>query len=408
MENFDENPNEQKINILKYSSTINPSINNKLISNKTISKLNSPKNVVIKKDNKSQTITNFLFQKIFSKYNIFNNRKEKYISSLKRFHHLNDFFNEENDSICNNKNIFSIHSIQLDNKHLRLISTRNIQGPKTSLLDNIKNNSKLFNIHYINSQKKRTDIVKYKFLLSKKNYYKRISDLKENSLFNKNDLNDLELRLKLFKTAKTREDYLFLKPNNNYIKVKRDKADKDHSSLPSVHKILYDQINRNNLNISSKIKNNKKNCKICLKKHKFDLKKKSINKNIDRKLQKIINDNYKEYLNDISGSDSNKSERTKEPLTHKNKQISDKIFFSKINRKVIFVKNRLFNLDKNSNNLDISSKENGDEEKCKLDVLDAFFPDKINSVYKIKKNGKQNDNFREINKNNIVKGKKML
>ena len=112
MENFDENPNEQKINILKYPSTINPSINNKLISNKTISKLNSPKNVVIKKDNKSQTITNFLFQKIFSKYNIFSNRKEKYISSLKRFHHLNDFFNEENDSICNNKNTFSIHSIQ--------------------------------------------------------------------------------------------------------------------------------------------------------------------------------------------------------------------------------------------------------------------------------------------------------
>ena len=174
MENFDENPNEQKINILKYPSTINPSINNKLISNKTISKLNSPKNIVIKKDNKSQTITNFLFQKIFSKYNIFNNRKEKYISSLKRFHHLNDFFNEENDSICNNKNTFSIHSIQLDNNHLRLISTRNIQEPKTSLLDNIKNNSKLFNIHYINSQKKRTDIVKYKFLLSKKNYYKKI------------------------------------------------------------------------------------------------------------------------------------------------------------------------------------------------------------------------------------------
>ena len=223
MENFDEINNEKKINILKDSSTISPSINNKLISYKTISKLNSPKNVIIKKDNKSQTITNFLFQKIFSKYNIFNNRKEKYISSLKRFHHINDFFNEENDSISNNKNTFSIHSIQLDNNHLRLISTRNIQEPKTSLLDNIKNNSKLFNIHYINSQKKRTDIVKYKFLLSKKNYYKRISDLKENILFNKNDLNDLELKLKIFKTAKTKENSLLLKLNNNYIKVKRRK-----------------------------------------------------------------------------------------------------------------------------------------------------------------------------------------
>jgi len=406
MENFVENNNEKKINILKDSSTISPSINNKLISYNTISKLNSPKNVIIKKDNKSQTITNFLFQKIFSKYNIFNNRKEKYISSLKRFHHINDFFNEENDSISNNKNTFSIHSIQLDNNHLRLISTRNIQEPKTSLLDNIKNNSKLFNIHYINSQKKRTDIVKYKFLLSKKNYYKRISDLKENSLFNKNDLNDLELKLKIFKTAKTKENSLLLKLNNNYIKVKKDKADKDYSSLPSIHKILSDNLTRNNLNISSKIKNNKKNFKICLKKHKFDLKKKNANKNIDSKLQKIINDNYKEYLNDISGSDSNKSENSKEPLTHKNRQISDKIFFSKIKRKVIFVKNGLFRLDKNSNNLDISSKENGDVEKCKLDVLDVFTPDKINSVYKMKKTGKQNDNFREIDKNYIVKGKK--
>ena len=259
----------------------------------------------------------------------------------------------------------------------------------------------MFNIHYINSQKKRTDIVKYKFLLSKKNYYKRISDLKENSLFNKNDLNDLELKLKIFKTAKTKENSLLLKLNNNYIKVKRDKADKDYSSLPSIHKILSDNLTRNNLNISSKIKNNKKNFKICLKKHKFDLKKRNANKNIDSKLQKIINDNYKEYLNDISGSDSNKSENSKEPLTHKNRQISDKIFFSKIKRKVIFVKNGLFRLDKNSNNLDISSKENGD-----VDVLDAFTPDKINSVYKMKKTGKQNDNFREINKNNIVKGKR--
>jgi hypothetical protein len=379
MESIDENNfYEQNINILKDSSTINPLINNKIISYKT----NSPKNVVIKKDSKSQTSTNFLFQKIFSKYNFFSNRKEKCINSLKRIHYINDFFNEENDSICNNKNAFSIHSIQLDNNRLRLISTKNIQEPKTSLLDNIKKNSKLFNIHLINSHKKRTDIVKNKFLLSKKNYFKRISDLKENSLFNKNDLNDFELKLKIFKTAKTKENYLLLKPNNNYIKVKRDKTDKDHSSLPTVHKMFYDNLTRNNLNISSRINNYKKNGKIYLKKHNFDLKKKNINKNIDNKLQKIINDNYKEYLNDISGSDSNKSEKEKEHLTHKNRQISDKIFFSKINRKVIFVKNGLYKLDKNSNNLDFSSKENGDVKKCKLDL---FIPDKINSVYKIKK-----------------------
>lgn len=399
MENFDEINHEQSINILKEPSTNK----NKLISYQTISKLNSPKNTVIKKDNKSQTSTNFLFQKIFSKYNLFNNRKENYINSLKRFHHINDFFNEENDSISNNKNAFSIHSIQLDNNRLRLISTRNIQEPKTSLLDNLKNSSKLFNIQYINSKKKRTDIVKYKFLLSKKNYYKRISNLKENSLFNKNDLSDFELKLKIFKTTKTKENYLLLKPNNNYIKAKRDKIDKDHSSLPSIHKIFYENLFRNNLNISSKIKNNKKNYKICLKKHKFDLKKKNVSINIDNKLQKIINDNYKEYLNDISGSDSNRSERTNEPLTHKNKKISDKFFFSKINRKVIFVKNGLYKLKKNSHDYDISSKENGDIEKCKLDI---FTPDKINSVYKII--GKQNDNSRELNKNNIVKGTKVL
>jgi len=403
MENIDENNYEQNMNYLKDPSSSNSSFNNKLISYQTISKLNSPKNVVIKKDNKSQTSTNFLFQKIFSKSNFFSNRKENYINSLKRFHHINDFFNEENDSISNNKNAFSIHSIQLDNNRLRLISTRNIQEPKTSLLDNLKNSSKLFNIHYINNKKKRTDIVKYKFLLSKKNYYKRISDLKENSLFNKNDLSDFELKLKIFKITKTKENCLLLKPNNNYIKAKRDKTDKDHSSLPSIHKIFYDNLYRNNLNISSKLKYNKKNYKICLKKHKFDLKKNNINKNIDSKLQKIINDNYKEYLNDISGSDSNRSERTKEPLTHKNKTISDKFLFSKINRKVIFVKNGLYKLKKNSNDFDISSKENGDIEKCKLDI---FTPDKINSVYTII--GKQNDNFRELNKNNIVKGKKML
>jgi hypothetical protein len=285
-----------------------------------------------------------------------------------------------------------------------LISTKNIQEPKTSLLDNMKKNSKLFNIHLINSHKKRTDIVKNKFLLSKKNYYKRIFDFKENNLFNKNSLNDFKLKLKIFEIAKTKENCLLLKQNYNYIKIKRDKTDKNHSSLPSVYKSFYENLTRRNLNISSKIKNNKNNCKICLKKHKFDLKKKSINKNIDSKLQKIINDNYKEYLNDISGSDSNKSERTKEPLTHKNRQLSDKILFSKINRKVIFVKNGLNKLYKSNNNLDISSKENGDVEKCKLDL---FTPDKINSVYKIKNIANQNDNFRETNKNNIVKGKKM-
>ena len=267
MESIDKNNYDQNINILKNISTISPSINNKLISYKTISKLNSPKNLVIKKDNKSQTSTNFLFKKIFSKYNFFNNRKEKYINSLKRIHYMNDFFNEESDSICNNKNSFSIHSIQLDNNHLRLISTKNIQEPKTSLLDNIKNSSKLFNIHYINSKIKRTDIVKNKFLLSKKNYYKRIS------------LNDFKLKLKIFEIAKTKENCLLLKQNYNYIKIKRDKTDKNHSSLPSVYKSFYDNLTRRNLNISSKIKNNKKNCKICLKKHKFDLKKISINKN---------------------------------------------------------------------------------------------------------------------------------
>lgn len=154
MENINENNYEEKINILKATSKKSPSINNKLIPYKTISKLNSPKNIIIKKDNKSQTSTNFLFQKIFSKYNLLSNRKESSINSLKRFHYLSDALNEENDSSCNNKNAFSIHSIQLDNNHLRLISTRSIQEPKSSLLDNIKNNSKLLNIHYINSKKK--------------------------------------------------------------------------------------------------------------------------------------------------------------------------------------------------------------------------------------------------------------
>lgn len=103
-------------------------------------------------------------------------------------------------------------------------------------------------------------------------------------------------------------------------------------------------------------------------------------------------------MNDISGSDSNRSEGAKESLTHKNKQVSDKIFYSKIKRKVIFVKNGIYNSNKNNNDLNNSSKENGDVEKCKLDV---FTPDKINSVFRIKKITKQNDNFREKHKNII-------
>lgn len=410
MKNNEGENNNQKIKILKKSVIINSLNNKQLNPDKTflISNLKLPNNSILKKNNKTQSSTNFLFHKIFKNINNHNNISNK-------FNFIKDLQGEDIDinSKMNYKNIyknkFLINSIQLDKNNLRLISSR-----KINFYDNTKNNSDLSNNRHIGSKKNSLDVIKNRFLLSKINYYKRI--LNENCNLDKNDLNNIDFNLNDYKALNLLKinKNLFHKINN--IKLRRNRDEKDLLYFPSIHNSFKDNLikNSSSISIKNKITRNKdiytnlKNEKSNNKTIRYNYLNEYINFNNDKKdnkkneknkckehlnLKNIINENYIEYLNDISSSsDSNNDndEEKKKLLTPNNKNILNKFFSSKKKYKVINIKNGIFNLNKT--NLNILSRNDKNVEEYNLNI---FPSNRINSIYKINKTGIKIKSFSE-------------
>ena len=352
MENNEEKNNYKELNIMKNIFLINPSLNKDIIQDKTFTFSNiKSKNYLFKKiDSKSQTSSNFLYNNLYLRNN-YSNKNQYNINNI--------YFSQDIFSDDNRNNNLLINTIQLDKNNLRLISNRSIKNKQMSILDKINNNSDFFNSQYYNTKKNRIDIVKYRFLLSKKNYFKRINNLKENNILI-NNINNLNLKLNEYKNNKTINKINFLLLNNHINEqVKKNNIKKNNSSFPSInnsiHKSLFDIVNKNNSSISIKIKNenikndNKRNNKLLKSinhkcnffshrdSHKINIDNKednSINKKIYKnnsfETKNIINDQYNKYLDDISSSESNKSKEKNDILNSVNKNMMNKILASNL------------------------------------------------------------------------------
>ena len=410
---------------MKDSLLINPFINRDLSPNKTISisKINTPKNISQKIDSKSQTSSNFLYYSKNSRNNYYN--KENNINGL---NYIKGFFTNDIDINSNiNKNLF-INTIQLDKNNLRLISTRYIQNKNISLADNDKNNSEEVLSKYINSKKNRTDIVKNRFLQSQKNFYKRISNLKENN-FIQNNLINFKIMLKEYKNSNSlkKKNYLLLKTNNINPKSNGNKG--ESTSFPSIqnslHKTNNGKINKNNSIIYIKFKNkdiknatlknksinNKVNIYSQRLKYNYENKLQKEDRNDAKKIngnnkvnnsfesKKIINDNYNKYLNDISSTDSNKSKSKDNKISSVNTKILNKILYKKMKHKAIHIKNGIFNLNKNK--LNISVVENNNNKKKEKQKNIFFRDNNIKSLLSLKKQSGVSKSNPEINQNVI-------
>ena len=330
-----DNSNEKKtlyktINILKDSLIINSSIHKDLSPNITISnsKIIIPKENIQKIDNKSQTSSNFIYNtNLINNYQ--NNIKKGY--SYDKVNHLKEYFindnNIYNDNETNHKKKYNIYinNIQLDKNSLRLISTRFIKNKRMPL---IRSNSEFLVVSNINIKKNRSDIVKFRFLQSQKNYYKRISNLKDfNDL--KNNLNNFKLESNDFEKNKS-----IKKRNNALLNSYKEKA-----SLPFIYNSIqnshYKNNNKKNKIIYINFKNKDRKEDIIQKQKLFRhieqnfssnrIKINKLKKEEEKNINKINNNNKSNnnrYINNIS-SESNKSKE--------NKKLNTIIIFISIN-----------------------------------------------------------------------------
>lgn len=86
-----------------------------------------------------------------------------------------------------------------------MISTRFIKNKSESIINISKNDSKVLNYRYLNNRINRPNIVKYRFLQSQKNYYKRMNNLKENN-FPKKSIINLNSQLNQYKKSKSMKE----------------------------------------------------------------------------------------------------------------------------------------------------------------------------------------------------------
>ena len=341
----------------------------------TANKFNSPKSIF---HFNNKTSSNYLFYKINS---MINNIERRNLDSK-----------EENSKINNNKDFNAlttrkhnlVNTIQLDRNYLNLISKNNIKNKKIfSYIDSNKNNSQ-----FIRNKKSKIDLIKYKFLLGKMNYYKRITNLKYDFLHYKRKINPFHSSLKRMRS--------FLSLNDD---TKFNSLNNENLSFPSIenHKINSStQIKFKNFNFK-KDKNQTKNNKI----EKYSIYKNIFNKNKNSDInnamnnkfhhniklnddkkgdnlnsEKIIEDNYNEYLNDISSSDSNSQIKSK--IREKtDKKIEVNSLNEQISNRLKKIRKQIINLEKskasffkgmnlNMNNYSIVNKINKLDSRLKL------------------------------------------
>ena len=258
-------------------------------------------------------------------------------------------------------------------------------------------------------KKNRSDIVKFRFLQSQKNYYKRISNLKDfNDL--KNNLNNFKLESNDFEKNKS-----IKKRNNALLNSYKEKA-----SLPFIYNSIqnshYKNNNKKNKIIYINFKNKDRKEDIIQKQKLFRhieqnfssnrIKINKLKKEEEKNINKINNNNKSNnnrYINNIS-SESNKSKENKK-LNTINKKFVNKILSKNLNHKIIHIKKGIFDLNKNILNIssgDKEEQENKDTKKIKNKNKKNFFKENnIKSIFRIKRVTIDNSSLPEINENLI-------
>lgn len=281
-------------------------LNNRKSTKNDIPKFrNSSRNKIINLQGNTSSRFNLYKNYILS----INDSKESLVGKEKLF---SNFFN----LTSNKKNNF-INSVQLNINHLRNISTKNIKSKSKifTLLTNDKDNNpnilhSLIKTPFI---KKKFDFIKNKFLLGQKNYFKRFNF--RPSFTSKRIYPYLNKKpQKSYEEDKKLKKYFF-EPDD--INAQTMKEIKDNISIPSIKnmKTIYPRniIFKKNKFTSIKIK--KFNFPSILEKSSklvFEYKNlpdKSKKNEENNKSRKNIDENNNQYLNEISSSESNNSEK---------------------------------------------------------------------------------------------------
>ena len=366
-------------------------LNNRKSNLNTFSKINIPRNSILKKN---KTSSNFILYKINSLYNSNDSKENLTKLDEKQLDKSKEIFNNDINSFNSftSRRNNGVNTIQLDENYLRLISTKNIKNKRaSSLLYNIKNNSQFINSLYIPNKKKRADLIKYKYLLGKINYFKRIFHLKDGITLKskRNNLSPFQLNIKynIYNDDLNKSKYLLLQSEE----IKSNKNINENFSFPSIPyhkihnnirkfrftsiKIKKDFYQKKNTNQNNNNIGNKKNNLI-------DITKDNEENNKSTSPEKIIEDNYNEYLNDISCSESNKSKNEIRSKIKYKKNLEDKI-----TKRIKDLKKKIFNYDKNDINKNIK------RNKMYENIL------KMDKTIKLKKMTFKKRKDAEVNKN---------
>ena len=281
-------------------------LNNRKSTKNDIPKFrNSSRNKIINLQGNTSSRFNLYKNYILS----INDSKESLVGKEKLF---SNFFN----LTSNKKNNF-INSVQLNINHLRNISTKNIKSKSkifTPLTNDKDNNPNI--LHSLIKTpfiKKKFDFIKNKFLLGQKNYFKRFNF--RPSFTSKRIYPYLNKKpQKSYEEDKKLKKYFF-EPDD--INAQTMKEIKDNISIPSIKnmKTIYPRniIFKKNKFTSIKIK--KFNFPSILEKSSkliFEYKNladKSKKNEENNKSRKNIDENNNQYLNEISSSESNNSEK---------------------------------------------------------------------------------------------------
>ena len=297
--------NRMKSNLFK--------LKNKRAKINPISKFNSSNNLL--SVNKNEVSSNF---NIF-KNGIVSNSISKDISNKKE-----EVFKNDIDSISERKTDL-LNFVQFDINYLRKISPKNNFNTYE-----INNNSNIFNWLNISQIKERKmDFINYQFLLGQKNYFKRLfqhfdfhfssSDSKRiNPCLNRDSKKYINENSSLnpSRLMQNQKKDFFEQDELNVHQMKEGSRNFCSSSLKNINGINKKSILKLNKNKKIKLK---KYCESDIKKLKeilFEYSKRKNNKLIEK--EKIIDDDYKEYLKAIPSTESNKSISKDKKLNKKN------------------------------------------------------------------------------------------
>lgn len=371
-------------------------LNNRKSNLNTFSKINTPRNAI---STKNKTSSNFILYKINSLYN--NNDSKENLTKLneKQLDKSKEIFNNDinsfNSFISRKKNC--VNTVKLDENYLRLISTKNIKNKRSSsLVYDAKNNSQFINSLYIPNKRKRADLIKYKYLLGKINYFRRIFNLNDDLALRskRNNISPFHLNIKynIYNDDLNKSRCLLLQSEE----MKSNKNMNENFSFPSIqnHSIQnnYRKFRFTSIKIkrdfyqnknSSQKRNNKNNKNIKSKQYNsIDNSKDNNENNKSTSPGKIIEDNYNEYLNDISCSESNNSKTKIQSKISFRKNLEDRI-----TKRIKDLKKKIFNYDKNDIYKNIK--------RCKINenIL------KMNKTIKLKKMTFKKKKASEVNKN---------